>query len=108
MQELKKYSEAVARRKPYNHLRTINWAILPVLVEEDIPLLLEIIDTQNKALQQIMAIGDEWDSESEAAPEDAAEMNLIAVRTLIRVEELSAHGSKSKFGEAPNGNGHNL
>ena len=104
MSHVKKYCEAVARRKPYDHRRSINWAILPVLVDDDVPRLLGIIDEQNKALIEIMNIGEEWDDEDDATAEEAAKMNLLALHALMGAERLAEYGSQSLFGpEGKNG-----
>jgi hypothetical protein len=93
MTELEKYTIAVSTRKAISRNPTIkiNFAVVSQLEENDIPLLLEILRVQDKALEYV--------ANYNGLDDDAIGE---ALRARIKVEELAASGSSARWGDTQN------
>lgn len=99
--ELQKYTDAVAKRKAITRKisgQSVNYAIVSQLEENDIPLLLEVIRLQDKALEGIIGLEGLDSDGNPRVPEDD-EAYRCALRCRIKVSELAASGSSAKWGE---------
>jgi len=87
---ISKYLEAVSRREAFKLRGVIcNWGELEVITKDDIPRLIEIVNVQRDALNQILEIAGE---DRDLTGDDAQDMGSLACLAHHQAELLAKKG----------------
>lgn len=100
------FVEAVAKRKsitkPKHRSVQVNYAVVSQLEERDVPLLLEIIRTQTRALEGVIELQECWENGVEPMKSgDSVQesMAMICANAYVKSSELAEGGSCAKWGD---------
>lgn len=100
------YVDAVAKRKsiskPKHTSVQVNYAVVSQLEERDVPLLLEIIRTQTRALEGVIELQERWEcgEPSKSAESVQESMAMMCANAYVKSSELAESGSCAKWGDA--------
>lgn len=98
------YVDAVAKRKaiskPKHSSVQVNYAVVSQLEERDVPLLLEIIKTQTRALEGVIELQERWESGEPTKSQESVQesMAMICADAYVKSSELAEGGSCAKWG----------
>lgn len=100
--EIETYLEAVSNRKSISRKTTsprVNFAIIVQLEEKDVPLLIDLVRAQTRALEAIVEMFGA-DSDDEQLTEVEEEMFNLCHDALTKSIMLARAGSKARWGGA--------
>lgn len=101
---LETYLDAVRRRKSINKKHTtvqVNYAVVSQLEEKDIPLLLEIVSIQNRAIEAVLELANEDSSQALTQPLEEI-MASVCANAYQRILQLAEMGSTKNWGGPDN------
>lgn len=98
------YTAAVARRRAIDKTgNCVNMAILLQLERNDLPLLLELIEQQAKAIKKIIDLIPDEDEENmmneRMFRERLSQMGVVAAENHLAIDMLAQQGSTARWGD---------